>query len=77
VTIDSHRHNAEPPIWADAHSMPITTMAVQIRAFGARMPRPGARQLTKMSSGRNADTSMFGASTSWLIFRSTATLQMA
>jgi len=41
-------------------------------------PRPGAPgQLAKMSSGRNADTSMFGASTTWLIFRSTATLQMA
>ena len=38
----------------------------------------GARQaVEKMSSGRNADTSMFGASTTWLIFRSTATLQMA
>ena len=36
-----------------------------------------AGQLMKMSSGRKADTSMFGASTSWLIFRSTATLQMA
>jgi hypothetical protein len=31
----------------------------------------------KMSSGRNADTSMLGTSTSWLIFKSTATLQIA
>jgi hypothetical protein len=31
----------------------------------------------KMSSGRNADTSMLGTSTTWLILRSTATLQMA
>jgi hypothetical protein len=37
----------------------------------------GRQPVTKMSSGRNADTSMFGASTTWLIFRSTATLQMA
>jgi hypothetical protein len=31
----------------------------------------------KMSSGRNAETRKLGTSTSWLILRSTATLQMA
>jgi hypothetical protein len=38
---------------------------------------PGRGHEVKMSSGRKADTSMLGASTSWLILRSTATLQMA
>ena len=31
---------------------------------------------TKISKGRKADTTKLGTSTTWLIFRSTATLQM-
>ena len=40
---------------------------------------PGAinQPQLKMSSGRNADTTKLGTSTSSLIFRSTATLQIA
>jgi hypothetical protein len=34
-------------------------------------------QVVKMSSGRNAETRKLGTSTSWLILRSTATLQIA
>ena len=37
----------------------------------------GRQPAVKMSSGRKADTSMLGTSTTWLSFRSTATLQMA
>jgi hypothetical protein len=40
-------------------------------------PAAVVRQPVKMSSGRNADTRKLGTSTSWLILRSTATLQMA
>src|SRR5262245_15827624 len=39
-------------------------------------PAAGHELRTKMSSGRNADTSMLGTSTTWLILRSTATLQI-
>ena len=53
-----------------------SSFAPAIADLAALARRPG-QLLTKMSSGRNADTSMFGASTTWLIFRSTATLQIA
>jgi hypothetical protein len=63
------KHSAQTPDKARA--------LVAVPGGGPAGYRIRARQLVKMSSGQNADTSMFGASTTWLTFRSTATLHMA
>jgi aminoglycoside phosphotransferase (APT) family kinase protein len=63
-------HSADNPVLLEVGRRPLSAVLEDQRGRDAR-------QLVKMSSGRNADTSMFGASTTWLIFRSTATLQMA
>jgi hypothetical protein len=86
ISISSHLGGAVTSALTAGYGFTGITVIIDADRFGVaghvrqerRSARHGAGQpLTKMSSGRNADTSMFGASTTWLIFRSTATLQMA
>lgn len=65
-----------------AGGLPVLRMPVNRTAEPSQVPpqrnrRTSSDRYAKMSSGRNALTSMFGASGSSLIFRSTATLVRA
>lgn len=80
-------HVRRPVVPAESPTLGLTHLQFEALLTTAResgnlkadmMTTGGAQphHLTKISSGRNAETSMFGTSTSWLILRSTATLQM-